>query len=269
MRAATIVPNLMKRRLAAGDAVLNFRILLSRSIDIIKIARASGHHAVLIDLQHSSMALDTCCQMASAALDAGVTPIVRIPFDRLSEAAAILDGGAQALLIPGIETAEDAEKAVHALRYPLRGSRSVTTALPHAGFVRLPPADLAERLDQETMLLIQIESGKAVDNAAAIAAVDGVDMLVTGTNDLCAELGLFGQHGHERIEAIHDHLLAVCRAANKPLVAGGIGSREILARYIRLGAAPLFLTGSDTDFLIAGAQAAATAFGSIGTGDGQ
>jgi len=263
MDAAAIYPNLLRARIAAHQHVLTFRILSSRSTDIIRIAKASGHHAVLIDLQHSSMSLDTCCQMSTAALDLGLTPMVRIAEGMLSSGAVALDGGAQALLLPGVETAEAAAEAIGALRYPPIGRRSVTAALPQAGYRKLPAAELTEGIDRETLIFVQIESRRAVDNAAEIAAVRGVDALVTGTNDLCAEMGLFGQHGHPEIKALHERLLAVCRAQGLPLIAGGIGNLEILQDYLALGTAPHFLTGSDIDLLLEGARTAAQRYGPL------
>ncbi|GAA0322786.1 aldolase/citrate lyase family protein [Sphingomonas oligophenolica] len=255
--------NLVKQRLMAGLPVLTLRVLQSRTAEIIRIAKTSGHHGVLLDLQHSSMSLDTCCQLASAALDAGITPIVRVAADMAPTAAAALDGGAQALLLPGIETAEAAVAAIRALRYPPTGCRSVSAALPHSGYVKSPAVDLTRALDAETLILVQIESRRAVENAAAIAAVDGIDALVTGTNDLCAEGGLFLPHDHPEILEMHARLIDICRQEGIPLVAGGIGNRQIMARYLAMGSAPLFLTGSDLDFLIDGSRNAAAAFAEL------
>ena len=256
--------NLVKARLANNEMVLTLRILQARSVDILKIAKSAGFHSVLLDLQHSAMSLDTCCQMASAALDAGLTPIVRVPAGMLTYAAVALDGGAQVLLLPGIETAEAAAEAVRTLRYPPVGERSVTSALPQTGFNKMPAAQLIRAVDAETSIQVLVESQKAVDNAAGIAAVDGIDALVTGTNDLCASLGLFGEHGHPTIREIHRKLAAICQDNGIRLIPGGIGNLSILEDYVAMGAAPSFLAGTDTDFLIEGCMKAVANFQTFG-----
>jgi 2-keto-3-deoxy-L-rhamnonate aldolase RhmA len=101
-----------------------------------------------------------------------------------------LDGGGLGIVMPHVDTAEEAREIAQALRYPPHGHRSVAGGLPHFGYERLGLAETCSAINAATLVVVMLETPRAVENAAAIAAVPGIDSLLIGTNDLAMELGI-------------------------------------------------------------------------------
>lgn len=246
------------QRLRDGELTLMMAIRSGRTADVVRIAKATGHHSVLIDLEHSAMSLDTAAQLAAAAGDLGMTPLVRVPEREYGAIGRLLDCGAQGIVAPRIDTAAEARTVSRACRFPPRGQRSQVATVPMLGMRPTPATELNPRLDEATIVQILVETPAGVANAADIAALDGVDMLGIGANDLTAELGAPGQY--ERVRDAVAVVGEVCRAHGKLLQLGGIGDLELLKTLVPLGVCPLYLTGSDTDLLHSGAAARASRF---------
>ncbi len=241
-------------RLKQGMPVAALGVRSSRTADIARIARSSGHHAIWVDLEHSTMPIDTAALICAAALDLGVAPFVRIPEREYGVIGRLLDGGALGIIAPRVQTAEEAQDVVAACRFPPFGHRSAVGALPHLDFKKLPADQFNHTLNQATVVKILIESPRGIENVAAIAALPGVDFVGIGTNDLTAEMGLAGNIRHPDVRRAHESAIAACREAQKPLAIGGIGDAAYAAELIRLGAAPFLFTGIDTDLLLAAAN---------------
>lgn len=252
----TAIENVTKARLLAGELALGVGVRQARTVDIGKAMKLAGFHWLFIDLEHNSMDLDMACQISIAAQDAGITPIVRVAGFEHHLAARALDGGAQGIVFPHVDDAETAQRLVSACKYPPLGSRSMTGALPQLGFETLPPADMAETVNAATLVVMMIESPQAVENAAAIAAVAGVDVLLIGTNDLCMEMGLPGQYEHADVIAAYETVIAACSAHGKTAAMGGVYNPDTARRYIKMGAR-MILAGNDFSFLMTGARQAA------------
>ena len=118
----------------------------------------------------------------------------------------------------------------------------------------MPAAQFNRELNQATVVKILLESPRGIENAEAIAALPGVDIVGIGTNDLTAEMGVAGQFRHPDVRKAHENAIAACRRAQKPLAIGGIGDLDYAAELIRLGAAPFMFTCIDTDLLLAAAR---------------
>src|SRR6202790_4403916 len=247
--ARSIVERLDK---ALPVAVLGVR--MSRTADIARIARSSGHHAVWVDLEHSTMPIDTAALICAAALDLGLAPFARIPERDYGVIGRLLDGGVLGIIAPRIESAEEAQEIVAACRFPPLGHRSAVTTLAHLDFRKLPAPEFNRALNEATVVKILLESPRGIENAEAIAALPGVDIVGIGTNDLTAEMGLEGQYRHPDVRRAHESAIAACRRARKPLAIGGIGDVAYAAELIRLGAASFLFTGIDTDLLLAAAR---------------
>lgn len=246
-------------RLRGGELTLMMAIRSARTPDAIRIAAATGHHAVMIDLEHSAMSTDVAAQMCAAAGDLGLTPFVRVPEREYGAIGRLLDGGAHGLVFPRVETAEEAITACGACRFPPRGHRSAVSTVPQAGMRPRGATELRDLLDPLTLVQILIESPAGVAHAEAIAAVDGVDIVAIGANDLTAEMGLAGQYDHAAFREAVATVAAACRRHDVPLMIGGIGSLPLLETLLPLGACRLFLTGTDTDLLFAAAKQRADA----------
>ncbi len=250
----TIRANEMKSVMQRGALATSFSVNRWRSVDAAEIAKLAGFEWLFLDLEHSVLSEEAASQMAIMALSVGITPVARVGMDQFYQAARLLDGGIQGIIFPHVDTPAQATAAARATKYPPLGARSVTGPLPQASFVRSgDPASLAA-LNEQTLTIVMLETETAIRNAAAIAAVDGVDAVMIGVNDLAAELGIAGQLAHPRIQAAYAEAGKAARAAGKFFGMGGAYTRELVETYLEHGI-QFMLGGPDISFVIDGAKA--------------
>ena len=245
----SIIVNHCKQQLDAGKLALGFGVLQSRKVDIAKIAKTCGYDWLFVDLEHSAMDLDTASQICVAALDVGITPLVRVSGHEHFHAARILDNGAMGVVVPHVDTVEEARAAVDHVKFPPLGHRSMTGGLSQVSFISHGVAEQPKLINAQTMVVIMLETPTAIDNAEAIAAVDGVDVLLIGTNDLCAEMGIPGEFGHEK-----DAALAAAKKHGKHVGLGGIYDEGLVTKFVAKGVR-FILGGADLGFVMAAASA--------------
>jgi 4-hydroxy-2-oxoheptanedioate aldolase len=253
-KAPWLVARAAVERLSRGMLVAALGIRTSRSADIVRIARSSGHHAIWVDLEHSTMPIDTAALICSAALDLGLAPFARIPEREYGVIGRLLDGGVLGIIAPRVETVEEAQDIVAACRFPPFGHRSAIATLPHLDFAKMPTEEFNHALNEATVVKILVESPRGIENIESIAVLEGVDMVGIGTNDLTAEMGVAGEFRHPDVRKAHEHAIASCRRARKPLAIGGIPDMAYAVELIRCGAAPFMFTGIDTDLLLSAAR---------------
>jgi 2-keto-3-deoxy-L-rhamnonate aldolase RhmA len=251
---ADIVQNNVAARLAAGQIALSMQVRLVESIEIAQIAKSCGYDSLYVDVEHSALTLRQTGQICMAAAAVGVTPFVRVPSIEPEYVSRVLDGGAMGIIAPHVTSAEVARKVVAAAKFPPLGHRSVSIGLPQLRFQNWPVAESRRVLNERTTVVAMIEGPEALDRVEEIAAVDGVDILFIGTNDLCAELGIDGQFEHELVRKAYIRTIEACRAHGKNVGIGGLsGKPKLLAEFIKLGA--LYVSaGSDLQYLIGAAR---------------
>ncbi len=249
----TIVANNTKRKLLANELALGFGVHHMRTSATAMLAAATDHDWLFIDMEHGAFSVQEATQICLAALPTGITPIVRIAADALDEGTRALDNGAMGVIVPHVDTVEQAKKIARAFRYPPIGSRS--WGGPPAAFGFKPPgnAEAQAAVNAAILVVAMIESPEGVKNAGAIAAVDGIDALLIGTSDLSAEMGISGQINHPRVQEAYKSVGAACKAAGKALGMGGVYDRETATQYIK-GGARFVLSGSDHSYVLAGAR---------------
>lgn len=253
-----VLRNAARERLDAGELALGVILRQARTVDIAPIMQSCGYDWLFLDLEHNSMDLDTAVQIAVAALGAGIAPVARVPAGQLWMATRFLDGGGLGIVVPHVDTQEEARRIAQALRYPPVGHRSVAGGLPHLGYAKVGLAETCEAINAATLVVVMLETPTAIANAAAIAAVPGIDALLIGTNDLAMELGIPGNFADERIVAAYQGVCDACRAHGKFAGVGGIADEALLRRYIGMGVR-LVLPGSDLSFMAAAATERAAA----------
>ena len=118
----------------------------------------------------------------------------------------------------------------------------------------MPIKEMAKTINDNLLVTIMLETPTAIANADAIAAIDGIDCLLIGTNDLCAEMGIHGQYGHEKVAAAYDTAAAACRNNGKFLGMGGVYDEELATKYIQKGA-QMILSGQDLGWMMQAAKA--------------
>jgi 4-hydroxy-2-oxoheptanedioate aldolase len=250
-----ILRNHVKDKLARGEVVSSMTVRLVRGIEIARIAKTAGFDSLYVDMEHASFSLDTTGQICMAALEAGITPLVRVP--GVVEVSRVLDGGALGIIAPHVRSAAEAEEYVRAAKFPPLGDRSAAGPLPHLHYRSFPAAEADAALNNATLLMVQFESDEALAKADEIAAVGGVDMVMIGSDDLLADWGLPGQYDHARLREAYAKTIAACRKHGKHVGVGGLSSRpELAAEFVRMGARYVS-TGTDLGFLLTAATAKA------------
>jgi len=252
------VKNPARAALERGEVSIGCGLRLARGAEIGRIMKSCGWDWLFIDLEHGSLTLDTACQIAVGALDAGLAPIVRVPNGEYSMATRALDNGALGIVIPHVDSAEEAREVVSKLKYPPEGHRSVAGGVPQFDYRSIKIGELTKSLNAATLISVMLETPRAIGNAKEIAAVPGIDVLLIGTNDLCAEMGIPGDFADERVVDAYDKTVAACRAHGKWAGMGGIYDDKLMPRYIERGVR-FVLAGADLSFMLA-AAAHRTAF---------
>lgn len=249
-----ILRNNVVTRLAAGEVALSMQVRLVESIEIAQIAHSCGYDTLYVDVEHSTLTLRQTGQICMAALAVGITPFVRVPSYEPEFVSRYLDAGAMGIIAPHVGTRADAEKVVAAAKFPPLGSRSVSAGLPQLRFNAYPASDARAALNKHTSVVAMIEGPQGLANVEEIAAVEGVDILFIGTNDLCAQLGIDGQFDHPLVKDAYARTIAACRRHGKHVGVGGLsGVPALLAEYVRMGA--LYVSaGSDLQYLMTSAR---------------
>ncbi|MBI4182517.1 MAG: aldolase [Proteobacteria bacterium] len=253
-----IYKNYAKERLKRGEVTIGLGLRQARTVDIAQIAKTCGYDWLFIDMEHSSLNLDTAIQIAVAALPLAITPIVRVPGHEVFHLNRTLDSGAMGVVIPHVNTAEEAAHLVKRCKFPPVGERGVFGAAPHTGFEKMDLKVARKAMNDEQLIIVQIEEPLAADNAEAIAAVPGVDALLIGTNDFCASIGADGKFDHPKVRDAYEKVIAACRKHGKFPGTAGVTVPEITDQYIRMGAI-LVLAGNDINFMMASMTARANA----------
>jgi 2-keto-3-deoxy-L-rhamnonate aldolase RhmA len=250
------VPNHALRQLRAGKLAIGLGLRQARTVDIAQIAKTAGFDWLFIDCEHNSMGTDTAAQIACASLGVGITPVVRVAGKEHWLSSRMLDNGAQGIVVPHVDTELEAKRIADHCRFPPIGHRSMGGGLQQIGFASLPVGETAKVVNEETLVVVMLESPRGIENCEAIAAVKGIDALLIGTNDLCFELGIPGQFNDPRVEDAYRKMIAACRKHGKFAGMGGMYTGELIQKYVDMGV-QLILSGSDFSLLMqAGAQRA-------------
>jgi 4-hydroxy-2-oxoheptanedioate aldolase len=252
-----ILRNNVKEKLKRDEVVASMTVRLVRTIEIARIARTAGFDSLYVDLEHSSFSLETCGQICMAAVEAGIAPFVRVPANRPDYIARVLEGGALGIIAPHVRSADEANAVVRAAKFSPLGERSNAGGLPHLHFRSFPAPEAYAALNDATMVIVQFESATALDKTEEIVAVDGVDLVLVGLNDLLADWGIPGQYDHPRVREAYAGTIAACRRHGKHCGVGGLSTRpDLVAEFVRMGARYVS-TGTDLAFLMSACTARA------------
>jgi len=220
-----------------GEVQVGTWVNTLRTPQIAQMLSTAGFDFMYIDMEHSSFSIETVGDLCYAALAAGLVPIVRPPGKDPHLLSRPLDNGAMGLLIPHVDTREETEAVVRAIRFPPLGERGVNLQGVHTGFGRANGNEYINSTHAETLLLVQIESDRGVGNLDRILSVEGVDGAVIGRADLSTDLGLPGQTNHPEVVRRVEMMIAACERHNKIpglLVQDVASAKEWIAKGIRL-----------------------------------
>jgi len=251
--------NAFKHAIAVGDRQLGLWLTLASPYAAEAVAGA-GFDWLLLDMEHSPNELPMVHSQLQACAGTPTHPIVRPPWNDMVTIKRLLDSGAQTLLIPYVETEDEARDAVSFTRYPPEGVRGYASTARASDFGRIK--DYPKLCASELCVLVQIESRLGLQNLERIAAFEGVDGIFIGPGDLSAALGHVGDLKHPDVQTAVDDAIRRIAATGKP--AGILTGDEALARhYIDLGC--LFTAvGSDIGLLARNAEQLAARFKAAG-----
>jgi len=234
--------NAFKQRLTDGSGEVQFGLFISLADPVCaEIAATSNLDWLIIDTEHAPNEIRSTLAQLQATLAYDVDVVVRPWVGDQALIKRMLDIGAESLLIPMVDTAEQAADLVRAVRYPPDGVRGVSSARA-ARWTRVD--DYFAAANDQVCLIAQIESRSGLDNLSAIAAVDGVDGLFVGPSDLAAALGHVGNPGHPDVQAAVTGAIEAIVAAGKP--AGVYGATPDAAQRYADAGATLVIIGVDT-----------------------
>lgn len=243
-------PNNFKRDLLAGKKLIGCWSSLSNAITT-EVLGVAGFDWILLDGEHSPNDVVTFIPQLMALKDSPSAPVVRPTSNNTVELKRLLDAGFYNFLIPFVESAEEAERAVQATRYPPQGVRGVSVSQRSNRYGTV--ADYFKDINQHICIAVQIESRAGVAAAAEIAATDGVDCIFVGPSDLAAGMGHLGNAGHPEVQEAIAAVYAAAKAAGKP--SGILAPKEEDARrYMQMGAT-FVAVGSDLGVFRSATQA--------------
>ncbi len=248
-----LIKNAVKELFKADKVALGMIARIARSGDIARIAKTTGHDFVFVDGQHALYSVETTGHIAQAALGCGVVPMARVRSCDDPDTQVLLDNGIMGIVFPDINTADEAKRAVSRAKFPPIGKRSVSGSYTMFDFRTVSTSDAVTALNEATLVVCMVETAEGLENVDAIAAVEGVDVVHVGSNDLMTSLGKPGQYGTPTHIAALDKVFAAAKKHGKIAGIGGDRNLERQMEFIRKGARFL-TTNSDIAFMTAEAS---------------
>jgi 2-dehydro-3-deoxyglucarate aldolase len=225
-------PNSFKSDLRAGKTLIGCWSSLSNAITT-EVLGVAGFDWILLDGEHSPNDMATFIPQLMALKDSASAPVVRPSSNNVVEIKRLLDAGFYNFLVPFVQTADEARRAVAATRYPPQGIRGVSVSQRSNRYGTV--VDYFKGINDQICVMVQIESRAGVAAAGEIAVIDGVDCLFVGPSDLAAGLGHLGNANHPDVQAAIAAVFADAKACGKP--AGILAPVEADARrYMAMGA---------------------------------
>jgi 4-hydroxy-2-oxoheptanedioate aldolase len=250
-----VLKNQFKRAITAGKTQIGLWSSLSSNYTVEVIAGA-GFDWILIDTEHSPTGIESLLAQLQAAAPYSTHPVVRVPWNDMVMMKGVLDIGAQSLLVPYVQTADEARNAVSHTRYPPAGVRGVAGTTRATRFGRIK--DYAKRAQEEICVLLQVETQAALENIEAISAVEGVDGVFIGPADLHASMGYPGEIANPKVKPLIDEAIRRIRKCGK--APGILTPNEADARHWLECGALFVAVGADVGILARGAEALAAKF---------
>ena len=211
--------NAMAQKMRRKQTVLGLGLGLPANPFTPRYAQHNGIDWAFLDLEHSLMSTSEIGMMANFLSAVGVTPLARLDKSAIPEASRYLDSGVQGIIMPHVDSAEEAATLVSYCKYAPVGQRSWGGASPQLGFPARPTAELIEEGTHETLAIAMVETCAALENLDEIAATPGLDGLLIGAVDLSIELGVPAEIGSDEMRAA---IITVAQAASQAGIFFGL-----------------------------------------------
>jgi 4-hydroxy-2-oxoheptanedioate aldolase len=208
--------NALKRKLLRREPVSGCMIQ-GYMPSLVEICGLAGFDFVFLDAEHGALSPKDCEELVRAAEVRKTVPLIRVPNTEADTILGFLDIGGMGVILPGVSTREEAQKAVRAVKYHPQGIRGLNAIRASDYGMAKPLSEYVIEANQETVVLAIIENATAISNLTDILAVDGIDGAILGTGDLSQSLGVPGQGKHPKVLAAYSQFLEAGLKTGKPL----------------------------------------------------
>jgi 2-dehydro-3-deoxyglucarate aldolase/4-hydroxy-2-oxoheptanedioate aldolase len=237
----------VKRRLAAGESVLGSMVFEFFTPGIARICANAGAEFVMYCMEHTGAGFETLKPQFALCRALGVAPLVRVPATEYHFVARALDVGALGVMVPLVDSREQAERIVSFTRYPPQGRRGAAFGFAHDGYESGDVVAKMQAIHERTLVICMIETRAGLENVEAIAAVEGVDVLWLGHFDLTNFLGIPGEFSHPQYRDAVKRIAAAAKKHGK--AAGYMAASEALGREYLAHGYRMIATGTDQALL--------------------
>jgi 4-hydroxy-2-oxoheptanedioate aldolase len=224
------------------SVALGMAACVFRSVEILAVAREAGFDFLVADMEHGAMSLGEVATLCVTGRMSGFPVHVRVPkgsSDHLTRAA---DCGAQAIIVPHVDSLAEARAIVDRLRFPPKGNRSLPSPVIAASFRPIPATDLIEACEREFRIYAMIESAQALADVEDIGAIDGLDGLIIGSQDLAQSLGHTADLTHPEVIGAFARVAAAATRGGKEFGVMGVPAALLSSHAISLGAGLIVAT---------------------------
>jgi len=218
----------LRRRLAAGERTFGTMVFEFFTPGLIPVLRNAGCEWVVLDMEHSGAGIDTIKQQIAYARGLDIAVWVRVPEKSYAAVATILDAGARGIMVPMLETVEQAQDLVRWARYRPEGERGCAFGMAHDGYDAADPGATMRTANDEIVLIGLIETVQGIERCEEIMAVPGLDVGWLGHYDLTNDMGITAQFEDPRFVASAERLAKACAAAGKTA-----GTLDVNLAYMR------------------------------------
>jgi len=244
--------NLVRGLMADGKVAIGTMISDVRSPAVAQIMAGAGLDFIMLDMEHGAYDISQVADIIKVTRLSGLTPMVRVPDCQYHLIARVLDAGAQAVMVPRIETVEQVKLAADAMRYPPFGKRGASVGKGHNEYLSAPLKEFIEHSNREVMLILQIERTLAVKHIDDLLSVPGVDAALVGPNDLSISLGIPGELQNPMIQNAIQTVVDTC--TRHGVISGlHVGGTKVLRHWMSRGM-KLIMCSSDVHMLRDGAR---------------
>jgi 2-keto-3-deoxy-L-rhamnonate aldolase RhmA len=250
---SVIVPeNICRSKLKSGQFVLGTMLVHTRQPVVMNILEQAGYDFVIIDNEHGVFTNETISDLSVAARNANITPIVRVTDGTYTQVAQALDGGVQGIMLPRVYTVDQVQDVAKIMKYPPEGMRGCAAGRASNDFQRADVGEFMEGFNREGMLLVQVETTEILEHLDEVAAIDAVDVLFVGPNDLSIAFGVPGQVKDSRVTDACQRVIETCKKHGKT-PGLQVNVADDLAGWKDRGM-QMLSAGSEMGFLGAGAR---------------
>lgn len=242
----------LRQRALAGETVLGAMVFEFFTPGIAQVMKHAGCEYIIYDMEHAGLSIESLKVQASHCRGIGVAPMVRVPNGEYHFLARALDVGAHGVMVPMVNSVEQAEAIAEATHYPPKGRRGAAFSFAHDDYEPGSPAAKMKAADARNLVIAQIETERGLAAVEGIAAVDGIDCLWLGHFDLTNFLGIPGQFDHPTYVAALDRIVAAGRKHKKAL--GVMAADPAWAKHYRSLGFNMVATGTDHGLLMAGVR---------------